>query len=89
MGNLLRESGEREMEIYDHLSRSWILFRLRGPETGKKVGHGIGRRKLEGGLQISRHPESVTCIMHLVLGSELVTDPDEEVSSFLLYIRQR
>ena len=35
---------------YDHLR---ILFLLRSPETGKKVGHGMERQK--DGLQIGRH----------------------------------
>ena len=38
------------MEVYDHLRN---LFRLPGPETEKKVGHGIEYRKY--GLQIGRH----------------------------------
>ena len=58
MGNLLRESeldqGCEKMEVYDHLR---IVFRLRSPETGKKVGHGIERRKDT--LQIGRHRSKV------------------------------
>ena len=74
------------MEVYDDLQ---ILFYLRGRETGKKVCHGIEGRK--DGLQNWSPPVqgcqtsvfTVTCIMR-PLGSELVTDPDEEVPSFFL-----
>ena len=71
---------------YDHLQ---ILFRLGGPETGKKVGR--RRSKAERCILVMNEVAEKGKSFHVLLtmyplGSELVTDPDEEVSSFLSYI---